>query len=216
MKKRRGSSKKKWLCSAVTSMPCSSKADMTGLTSSCKRTRSPMRTSSPPSPLVMATQPPKPNGVGAEFPAKLTCRSFRGTLTLRTFALKSPVRPKNLSNGAQSNTLWRDMLLPFNVCPPDDQCEAVKRRVREFIIIENGLKGTALSPVVQLHFGKPGCVEGRRFLLPSGVEELVFGYEAEHGLRVNESSNEPGTSNPIHFHVAASNPFHALFLMWFL
>jgi len=108
------------------------------------------------------------------------------------------------------------MLLPFDICPPDDQCEAVKRRVREFIIIENGLKGTALSPVVQTHFGKPGCVEGGRFLLPSGVEELVFRYEEEHGLRVNESSNEPGTSNPVHFHVAASNPFHALFLMWFL
>src|SRR5712692_10643515 len=121
-----------------------------------------------------------------------------------------------LSNGAQSNTLWRDMLLPFDICPADDQCEAVKRRVRKFIIIENGLKGTALSPVVQLHFGKPGCVEGRRFLLPSGVEELVFGYEEEHGLRVNESSNKPGTSNPIYFDVASRNPFHALFLMWFL
>src|SRR5713226_4274677 len=101
------------------------------------------------------------------------------------------------------------MLLPFDICPSDDQCEAVKRRVSEFVILENGLKRTALFPVVELHFGKPGCVEGDRFLLPSGVEELVFGYEEELGLRVNESSNEPGAGNSVHFDVTACNPLHA-------
>src|SRR6266851_7586437 len=35
----RGCSQKKWLCSAVTSRPCSSRADITGLTSSWRSTR---------------------------------------------------------------------------------------------------------------------------------------------------------------------------------
>src|SRR5438552_495295 len=66
-------------------MPCSRRADMTGLTSSCVRTRSPMRTSAPVSPLVMATQPPKPKGVGVDCPAMVTLRSLRGTFFLETF-----------------------------------------------------------------------------------------------------------------------------------
>src|SRR5215217_3672286 len=92
----RGSSQKKWLCRAVTSRPLSSSADMTGLTSSCVSTRSPMRTSMPV-PLVIATQPPKPNGVGVLTLATVTARSLRGMFTLRTFALKSPVLPSVVS-----------------------------------------------------------------------------------------------------------------------
>ena len=42
----RGESKKKWLCSAVTSRPLSRAADITGFTSSSNRTRSPMTISS--------------------------------------------------------------------------------------------------------------------------------------------------------------------------
>src|SRR5260370_7324803 len=90
-------------------------------------------------------------------------------LPRQTLLVGDSAKGKTVSNGAQSNTLWRDMLLPFNICPPDDQCEAVKCRVREFVILENGLKGTALSPVVQLHFRNPAYVKPRPFLPPTGV-----------------------------------------------
>jgi hypothetical protein len=43
---------------SVASRPLSSSADITGLTSSCVSTRSPIMTSIPPVPLVIATQPP--------------------------------------------------------------------------------------------------------------------------------------------------------------
>src|SRR5260370_625304 len=61
--------------------------DMTGLTSCCKSTRSPIITSLPSSPFVNATQPPKPKGVGVATPEMTTCKSLRGTFTFRTFAL---------------------------------------------------------------------------------------------------------------------------------
>lgn len=44
-------------------------------------------TSMPPAPFVIATQPPKPNGVGVFTPAPVTLTSFPGMLTLGTFAL---------------------------------------------------------------------------------------------------------------------------------
>jgi hypothetical protein len=94
-----------------------------------------------------------------------------------------------MCNGAQSKTFGGDMLLSFDVSPSDDQPQTVKRWLSKFVILENGFKRTAFSPVIQLHFGKPSCIEGNRFLLPRGVEEPVLGYEKELGLRVNEASN---------------------------
>lgn len=63
---------------------------MTGFTSSSVSTRSPIITSWPPVPLVMATHPPNPKGVGAARPAMVTLRSARGKLTFSTLSLKSP------------------------------------------------------------------------------------------------------------------------------
>ena len=78
-------------------MPLSSSADITGLTSSCVSTRSPIITSLASAPFVNATQPPKPNGVGVFTPATVTLRSLRGTFTFSTLALKSPCRPSVLN-----------------------------------------------------------------------------------------------------------------------
>ncbi len=65
-------------------------AEITGLTSSSVRTRSPIMTSISCVPLVNATHPPKPNGVGACRWRIVTVRSFLGMLILRTPSLKSP------------------------------------------------------------------------------------------------------------------------------
>src|SRR6266481_2044548 len=100
------------------------------------------------------------------------------------------------------------MLLPFDISPSNDQCEAMKRWLREFVILENRFKRTAFSPVIQLHFREPVCVEGGRSLLPGRVEESVFGNEEKLGLRVNEASNEPGAGNPVDFDITARNPLH--------
>src|SRR5438552_1209451 len=67
---------------------------MTGLTSSSRSTRSPIITSIPPSPLVIASHPPKPNGVGVAIPSIMTFRSFRGMLIFNTPSLKSPCFPR--------------------------------------------------------------------------------------------------------------------------
>ncbi len=66
---------------------------MTGFTSSWVSTRSPIRTSEPPVPLVRAIQPPNPKGVGAGRPAMVTRRSPRGMFTFSTPSLKSPFLP---------------------------------------------------------------------------------------------------------------------------
>src|SRR6516162_8055336 len=41
----------------------------------------------------MATQPPKPKGVGVETPATVTLTSLRGMFTFSTLSLKSPCFP---------------------------------------------------------------------------------------------------------------------------
>src|SRR5713226_9533847 len=105
------------------------------------------------------------------------------------------------------------MFLPFHVSSSDNQCETMKRRVSQLVIFENGFEGASFPAVVQFHFGNSRCVEGNRFLPPCGVEELVFGYENELRLRVNEASNEPGAGNSVHFDVAARDPLHAWTLL---
>jgi MoxR-like ATPase len=55
---------------------------------------SPIMTSIPPSPLVIASHPPKPNGVGVAIPSMVTFRSFRGMLIFKTPSLKSPCFPR--------------------------------------------------------------------------------------------------------------------------
>src|SRR6185369_15161168 len=56
----------------------------------------------PPMPLVIASQPPKPNGVGVGLPSIVTLRSLRGMLTFRTLSLKSPCLPRDLSTPSYS------------------------------------------------------------------------------------------------------------------
>jgi hypothetical protein len=51
---------------------------ITGLTSSSTSTKSPIITSIPPSPLVIASHPLNPNGVGVAIPSMMTFRSFLG------------------------------------------------------------------------------------------------------------------------------------------
>jgi len=57
----------------------------------------------------------------------------------------------------------------------------VKCRFGELVILENRFKRTAFSAMIELHFGKPVCVEGDRTLSCSGFKELVFGHEKELG-----------------------------------
>ena len=86
---------------------------MTGFTSSCVRTRSPIRTSEPPAPFVRAIQPPKPNGVGAARPAMVTRRSVRGMFTFKTPSLKSPFLPRAVRTAPYSaGTSWADAIRP--------------------------------------------------------------------------------------------------------
>jgi len=103
--------------------------------------------------------------------------------------------------------------LSFRVSSADNQREAVKPRVSQFVVFENGFERTAFHPVVQLHCGKTSCIKGNRSLIPRGVEKLVFRYEKELSLRVNEPSNEPGTGNAVHFDVAARDPLYAWALL---
>ena len=66
---------------------------MTGLTSSWVSTRSPIRTSWPPSPLVMANHPPNPNGVAYE--RRLIARLIEGLRTIpgvRIYGITDPKR----------------------------------------------------------------------------------------------------------------------------
>jgi len=100
------------------------------------------------------------------------------------------------------------MFLPFHVSSSDNQCEAMKRRVSQLVIFEDGFEGASFPAVVQFHLGNSRRVEGNRFRLPRGVEELVFGYEKKLRLRINKPANEPGTSDPIHFDIASGYPLH--------
>src|SRR5437016_11191884 len=115
---------------------------------------------------------------------------------------------KSLGDGAQSQTFRGDVFLTLHVSPSNDQRETLKGWLCQFVILENRLKRTALSPVIQLHLGKPICVEGSRFFFASRFEKLVFRNEKEFRLPVNEAPNEPRASDPVHFDIASCNPLH--------
>src|SRR5258708_14725719 len=100
------------------------------------------------------------------------------------------------------------MLLPLHVGPADDQRETVKRRITESVVLQKGLERTALSTMIQLHFGKPGCVKRDRSFSARGFEKLVFGHEEKLRLRVNEAKNEPRAGDAVHFNVGSSYPLH--------
>ena len=100
------------------------------------------------------------------------------------------------------------MLLPLHVGPADDQRETVKRRITEAVVLKKGLERTALSTMIQLHFGKPGCVKRDRPFSARGFEKLLFGHEEKLGLRVNEAKNEPRAGDAVHFNVGSSYPLH--------
>src|SRR5216684_1831807 len=100
------------------------------------------------------------------------------------------------------------MLLPLHIGPAGDQRETVKRRITEAVVLKNGFERTARSPMIQLHFGKPGCVKGDRSFSARGFEKLLFGHEEKFGLRVNEAKNEPRAGDAVHFNVGSSYPLH--------
>ena len=92
MKRIRGRSKEKWLCSAVTSRPFASAASIAGLTSSSASVMSPMTTVFAPLP-VKAAQLVKPWKGLILTPSTVTVRSDRGTLTFPTPFFTSGWRP---------------------------------------------------------------------------------------------------------------------------
>src|SRR5206468_472716 len=90
-----------------------------------------------------------------------------------------------------------------------DKRETLKSRMSELVIFEDGLKRTALLPMIESYLGKPRCIEGDSSLSSSGLQELFFGDEQELRLRVNEPSNQPGAGHAIYFHVLSCYPFHS-------
>jgi len=69
------------------------------------------------------------------------------------------------------------VLLPFDIRPANDQCEAMERWVAEFVVLQNGFKRTALAAMIQFHFREPSGVERDRSLFFRNVKELLFGHE---------------------------------------
>jgi len=56
-----------------------------------------------------------------------------------------PGKREALSDRAQSETLAAEMLLSFHVGPANDQRETVKHWITEAVVLQKGLKRTALS-----------------------------------------------------------------------
>jgi hypothetical protein len=53
-----------------------------------------------------------------------------------------------------------------------------------------------------------GRIERYRARFGSHLLDLILGYEEELGVRVNESADEPGTSDSVDMHVRSSHPQH--------
>src|SRR5262249_17236571 len=133
---------------------------------------------------------------------------IKGKLTRQTFFVLDLSQSEAVRNGAQTNTLGRHVLLSSDVSSSDDQRKAVKCRVRKFVILKNRLKRAALPSMIELHFGKPRCIERNRPLFAGRIEEFTFRHEEELCLGIDESSNEPRAGHPVHFDVAARDPLH--------
>ncbi len=72
--------RKRWLCSAVTSIPPATSFAITGLTSSIASTRSPMTIASLPV-FVKASQPPSAKPGFSSTPSSVALMSVRGSAT---------------------------------------------------------------------------------------------------------------------------------------
>ena len=90
---------------------------------------------------------------------------------------------KTVRNCAQSQTFCSNMLLPFDVCSPNDEREALKCGIGQLVIFENCLERASFPSMIQLHLGKPRCIERDRSLFASfaesiGVPPVLAGFAA--------------------------------------
>jgi hypothetical protein len=87
----------------------------------------------------------------------------------------------------------------------DDLSQAQQTRVGQFVLCDDRFEGTFATVMSELN---PGRIERDRSRFGGSLLNLILGYEEEFGVRVNESADEPGTSDSVDMYVRSSYPQH--------
>ena len=89
--------------------------------------------------------------------------------------------------------------------------EETKRRVREFVFLQDGIERHVLAVVTKC---AAVDVKWRRLEFARLRRHLVTGHKDELSLRVNELLDESRTGNPVHLHFFTGNPLHGDTIGW--
>jgi len=82
----------------------------------------------------------------------------------------------------------------------------------QMVVVNDGLKAAPVPTMIQLNLGNFGRVERNCPFGRSRSQELIFIYEEEFRVRIDEASNQPRTCDSINFDVLACDPFHGRLL----
>src|SRR3984893_6055392 len=99
-------------------------------------------------------------------------------------------------------------LARVGVGAPHDERRALERRIRQTVLLDEGVEGAALPVMSQLdarHIVRGGALAARR------VHDLRVGNEQELRLLVDEAPYKPGAGDAIHAGLDAGDPLHGVF-----
>ena len=109
---------------------------------------------------------------------------------------------------SQADAFGSDMFLPLDIGGADDPPESMKGRIRQIEILEDGFKGTPISPVIELDLRQARRVVGDRILTTRGRQQFVFWDEQKLGVGIDEALDEPRAGDSIDLDMLACDPTH--------
>src|SRR4029077_7495621 len=129
-------------------------------------------------------------------------------LPRQSFVIGKPQSSKALRDGPQGSPFDSNLFLALDVGCTDDQCEPCQSRGLKMVVLNDRFETAAWTAVVKFDCRQMRRVERDRFFSGSALQQLALINKKKLGVRVDEVSDQPRASDPIHFDVFTSNPFH--------
>src|SRR5205823_8810068 len=106
------------------------------------------------------------------------------------------------------NTFSSRMLLSFDICCSNDECQASESWIRDFVVFDDGFERAALAAVIKLDFFNSWGIVWNGLHALGTVQKFLFVHKYELCFSVNKPLDQPRASNAIHFHIFPGDPFH--------
>ena len=90
----------------------------------------------------------------------------------------------------------------------DDQCQSDQSHTRNCIVFHDCLESAAGTTMVEFYGFDLRCVERNSYFLLCLLKQILLFDEQELRLRVDESLDQPRTSETVNFDILPRNPLH--------